>query len=90
MLRFFFITGRPEDQREATNKNLAAAGYGGAERLDMVPNGARFASATYLHGATVDLLAERLVPAAKDMAIVRVQGEIRLGSRSYRSPTSLC
>jgi predicted secreted acid phosphatase len=41
----FFITGRPESQREATQRNLAAAGYRGYERLYMVPNGARFASA---------------------------------------------
>jgi predicted secreted acid phosphatase len=42
----FFITGRPEDQREATEKNLIVAGYGGYEKLYTVPNGARFSSAT--------------------------------------------
>jgi HAD superfamily, subfamily IIIB (Acid phosphatase) len=42
----FFITGRPEDQREATERNLVAAGYGGYEKLYTVPNGARFSSAT--------------------------------------------
>ena len=42
----FFITGRPEDQREATEKNLIAAGYGGYAKLYTVPNGARFSSAT--------------------------------------------
>ncbi len=42
----FFITGRPEDQREATERNLLEAGYGGYETLYTVPNGARFSSAT--------------------------------------------
>jgi predicted secreted acid phosphatase len=42
----FFITGRPEDQRQATEKNLAEAGYGGYEKLFMVQPGSRFASAT--------------------------------------------
>ena len=42
----FFITGRPEDQRAATEKNLEQAGYAGYERLYMVPNGAKFGSAT--------------------------------------------
>ncbi len=41
----FFITGRPESQRAATERNLAAAGYGGYERLYMTPDGAHFASA---------------------------------------------
>ena len=41
----FFITGRPENQRGATEHNLRAAGYGGYVQLFMVPNGARFASA---------------------------------------------
>ncbi|SDR64004.1 acid phosphatase [Rhizobiales bacterium GAS113] len=41
----FFITGRPESQRAATERNLAAAGYRGYARLYMVPNGAHFASA---------------------------------------------
>ena len=38
----FFITGRPESQRDATERNLAAAGYGGYAKLYMVPNGAHF------------------------------------------------
>jgi HAD superfamily, subfamily IIIB (Acid phosphatase) len=42
----FFITGRPESQRAATERNLVAAGYHGYERLYMVPEGAHFASAT--------------------------------------------
>lgn len=42
----FFITGRPESQRAATERNLAAAGYRGYAKLYMVPNGANFASAT--------------------------------------------
>ena len=41
----FFITGRPESQRAATERNLRAAGYGGYVRLFMVPNGAHYASA---------------------------------------------
>jgi hypothetical protein len=41
----FFITGRPENQRRATECNLAAVGYKGYEKLYMVPNGAHFASA---------------------------------------------
>jgi predicted secreted acid phosphatase len=42
----FFITGRPESQRAATERNLAAAGYRGYARLFFVANGAHFASAT--------------------------------------------
>ncbi|WP_137387678.1 HAD family acid phosphatase [Rhodoligotrophos defluvii] len=41
----FFITGRPESQRRATERNLRRVGYTGFSRLDMVPEGARFASA---------------------------------------------
>jgi predicted secreted acid phosphatase len=41
----FFITGRPEDQRAATERNLRNAGFGGYARLFMVPTGAHFASA---------------------------------------------
>ena len=41
----FFITGRPESQREATERNLVAAGYTGYQKLYMVPDGAHFASA---------------------------------------------
>ena len=42
----FFITGRPEDQRAATERNLRAVGFGGYARLFMVPNGSHFASAS--------------------------------------------
>jgi acid phosphatase len=41
----FFITGRPENQRAATEQNLAAVGYRGYAKLYMVPNSAHFASA---------------------------------------------
>jgi len=42
----FFITGRPENQRVATERNLAAAGYRGYVRLAMPPDGAHFTSAS--------------------------------------------
>jgi predicted secreted acid phosphatase len=42
----FFITGRPEDQRAATERNLRSTGYDGYERLYMVPDGATYSSAT--------------------------------------------
>jgi acid phosphatase len=41
----FFITGRPESQRAATEGNLVNVGYGGFARLYLVPEGAHFASA---------------------------------------------
>jgi predicted secreted acid phosphatase len=41
----FFITGRPESQREATERNLAEAGYKAYQRLYMTPDGAHFPSA---------------------------------------------
>jgi predicted secreted acid phosphatase len=41
----FFITGRPENQRAATARNLSAAGYGTYQTLYLVPDGAHFASA---------------------------------------------
>jgi predicted secreted acid phosphatase len=41
----FFITGRPENQRSATERNLAAAAYNGYANLYMVPDNAHFASA---------------------------------------------
>ena len=41
----FFITGRPESQRSATEQNLRNAGYDGYAALHMVPEGARYASA---------------------------------------------
>jgi hypothetical protein len=41
----FFITGRPENRRAATERNLAAVGYDGYAKLYMVPDDARFASA---------------------------------------------
>src|SRR4051794_15076496 len=42
----FFITGRPENQRAPTERNLRATGYDTFTRLIMPPNGARFSSAT--------------------------------------------
>lgn len=42
----FFITGRPESQRAATERNLVNVGYGGFARLYLVPEGAHFASAS--------------------------------------------
>jgi acid phosphatase len=42
----FFITGRPESQRTATERNLVNAGYGGFAKLYLVPDGAHFASAS--------------------------------------------
>ncbi len=41
----FFITGRPESQRAAAQRNLRTAGYAGYARLFMVPNGAHYTSA---------------------------------------------
>ena len=41
----FFITGRPESQRAATERNLLAVGYRGYSQLYMVPDGAHFKSA---------------------------------------------
>ncbi|MDT5093250.1 MAG: hypothetical protein QOH60_2613 [Mycobacterium sp.] len=41
----FFITGRDEPQRAATERNLHAAGYTGYTRLIMTPPGAHYASA---------------------------------------------
>ena len=41
----FFITGRPESQRQATEHNLAVVGFEGYQKLYMVPDGAHFASA---------------------------------------------
>ena len=41
----FFITGRPESQREATERNLRTTGYDGFAGLAMVADGQRFASA---------------------------------------------
>jgi acid phosphatase len=41
----FFITGRPESQRAATERNLKNAGYSGYKSVFMVPDGAHFASA---------------------------------------------
>jgi hypothetical protein len=42
----FFITGRPESQRQATERNLLLAGYAGYRTLYMVPDGSHFESAT--------------------------------------------
>jgi len=41
----FFITGRDESQRAATERNLHDAGYLGYERLIMEPTGAHYVSA---------------------------------------------
>jgi predicted secreted acid phosphatase len=41
----FFITGRDETQRAATDRNLHAAGYNGYTRLIMTPPNAHYASA---------------------------------------------
>ena len=41
----FFITGRPESQRAATERNLRTAGYEGWTQVVMVPNGDHFATA---------------------------------------------
>jgi predicted secreted acid phosphatase len=41
----FFITGRPESQRTATERNLREAGYQGFAGLDMIADGQLFAHA---------------------------------------------
>jgi hypothetical protein len=41
----FFISGRPENQRAATERNLAAVGFSGYQQVYLVPVGASFASA---------------------------------------------
>jgi acid phosphatase len=41
----FFITGRPESQRVATERNLQAVGYTGYTQLIMEPTGANYVSA---------------------------------------------
>ena len=41
----FFITGRAESQRAATERNLADAAYTGYTRLIMEPDGAHYVSA---------------------------------------------
>lgn len=41
----FFITGRSESQRAATERNLDTVGYRGYERLIMEPDGAHYVSA---------------------------------------------
>jgi hypothetical protein len=40
----FFITGRPENQRPGTERNLAAVEYNGYAKLYMAPDNAHFAS----------------------------------------------
>jgi len=42
----FFITGRPESWRAATEQNLQAVGYTGYERLIMEPTGSHYVSAS--------------------------------------------
>ena len=46
----FFITGRPESQRAATERNLHAAGYDGFTRLVMTPDGKHYSSAVDFKG----------------------------------------
>lgn len=41
----FFISGRDESQRTATERNLRAAGYGGYRRLILTPRGSHYRSA---------------------------------------------
>jgi acid phosphatase len=41
----FFITGRPESQREATERNLTDVGYTGYTGLIMEPDAAQYVSA---------------------------------------------
>ena len=41
----FFITGRPENQRAATQRNLVQAGFADYAKLYMVPNNTHFATA---------------------------------------------
>lgn len=41
----FFITGRPESQRAATERNLTSVGYDGYAKLYMAPDNAHFTSA---------------------------------------------
>jgi predicted secreted acid phosphatase len=41
----FFVTGRPESQRAATEHNLRAVGYTGYTQLVMEPTGAQYVSA---------------------------------------------
>jgi predicted secreted acid phosphatase len=41
----FFITGRPENQRKATERNLRTVGYDTFAELIMPPNGSHFSSA---------------------------------------------
>jgi acid phosphatase len=43
----FFITGRPESQRTATERNLREAGYQGFAGLDMIADGQLFAHADF-------------------------------------------
>jgi Uma2 family endonuclease len=49
------------------------------EIIDMPPIGS-------LHGAVVDLLAERFITTLKGAALVRIQGAIRLGNHSEPQP----
>jgi acid phosphatase len=41
----FFITGRPESQRAATERNLSAVGYSGYAKAYFVPDGSHFSTA---------------------------------------------
>jgi predicted secreted acid phosphatase len=40
----FFISGRPESERAATERNLRAVGYAGYEQVFFTPDGAQFVS----------------------------------------------
>jgi predicted secreted acid phosphatase len=48
----FFISGRPESERAATERNLRAAGYAGYEQAFFTPDGAQFTSLADFKGPT--------------------------------------
>jgi hypothetical protein len=55
----FFITGRPESQRAATETNLAAAGYRGWKHLSLRPQGFAYPStATYKAAERAKILSQ--------------------------------
>lgn len=55
----FFITGRPESQRAATERNLAATGYAGYAGLFMEPDGSRYMSAADFKAPQRELIQQR-------------------------------
>lgn len=55
----FFITGRPESQRAATEANLRAAGYEGWKHLSLVQPATEYPSSTPYHSAIPYKSAER-------------------------------